>query len=512
MRARQQHESEAPTGGGGAAGLPQKPATGFERFLEKGMALAGARKGGGGDGKTGATYQTGWAKGLTKGQAIEKARSMYAGLDDSVRQKYEGQANLLDVRSGREIARETQYQNDRAEALGLGGGGGGSEQPGMVPIAVNGPGGRTAWRYVPAQQAGQGAPGAAPAAPGSGTGVMEPPAAPSPAAPPTVQPAPPNQAGGSGRPGGGTGITVTDPKTGKKSEWVNPNNKGPGIFTTNAETGAITKHTNKGAEAERKGFDRWTTETVRPAYSAEAGFEKQAQAPSATPAPPASKENKFSAVQEAPPVERMSHVREDGSIDVQKWAGLSDSDWKDVQAQARKEVAPTPGQDVMANLGNQPGYKDNPVSGLNTPTKAGPVGGPTQFDPNAAPDGYKPNLGSSSPKREEAPFGRTAAAIGLPNANNAIRDTGEYIANEYGELAEEVGDLGRGIEAGAQKAIQAGTQAGWEAAQGVNKAAVEGIQKAQEVGGAVAADIQEIQGPPKKKKPKPFTPSPPVTP
>ena len=99
--------------------MPDKPATGFERFLEKGLALAGARKGGGGDHKTGAVYGSGWAKGLSRSQAIEKARGMYAGLDDSVRQKYEGEANLEDVRSGREDQRYADYKDERAESLGL---------------------------------------------------------------------------------------------------------------------------------------------------------------------------------------------------------------------------------------------------------------------------------------------------------------------------------------------------------------------------------------------------------
>lgn len=99
--------------------LPEKPATGFERFLERGLALAGSRRGGGTDRATGAVFGPGWAKGLTKGQAIEKARGLYSNLDDSVRQKFERQANLEDIRSGRERTAFAEFKQERAEALGI---------------------------------------------------------------------------------------------------------------------------------------------------------------------------------------------------------------------------------------------------------------------------------------------------------------------------------------------------------------------------------------------------------
>lgn len=110
--------------------MPQKPPTGFERFLEHGLAMAGQRRGSGKDGKTGAVFGKGWAEGLSRGQAIEKARSMYAALPDHGRKRWESEASLADVRSGREIARETKYQTDRAAALGIGG-----AVPGGAPVA-----------------------------------------------------------------------------------------------------------------------------------------------------------------------------------------------------------------------------------------------------------------------------------------------------------------------------------------------------------------------------------------
>ena len=90
---------------------PQRPATGFERFLERGLAMAGNRvskKGKGG------VFGSGWAKGLTRGQAIEKARDMYGKLDDSQRKHWEGQANLRDVRSLREIDAHNDYRKNDA--------------------------------------------------------------------------------------------------------------------------------------------------------------------------------------------------------------------------------------------------------------------------------------------------------------------------------------------------------------------------------------------------------------
>jgi len=143
--------------------MPKKPGTGFEAFLERGLAQAGARAGGGGDHKSGAVFQKGPLKGLDRGQAIEKMRDMYANLDDSVRAKYEDRANLRDVRSDRDNAAGAQYDKDVADYVS----GGSSSQAertiengGLVPVMTNGPGGRSAVRYVPS-----GAPEQAQAAP-----------------------------------------------------------------------------------------------------------------------------------------------------------------------------------------------------------------------------------------------------------------------------------------------------------------------------------------------------------
>lgn len=80
----------------------ERPTLGVERFIQRGLATAGGRRIGGRGAKPGATYRAGWARGLTQDQATEKARSMYAGLGDGVRAKYEAQAGLADVVSQRE--------------------------------------------------------------------------------------------------------------------------------------------------------------------------------------------------------------------------------------------------------------------------------------------------------------------------------------------------------------------------------------------------------------------------
>ncbi len=119
--------------------MPTRTPTGFERFLEHGLAMAGQRRGSGSDRKTGAVFGDGWAKGLSRGQAIEKARAMYAALPDQNRKRWESEASLTDVRSGREVARETQYRSDRAAALGIG-----TVAPGAIPVAKSPtPGGGT---------------------------------------------------------------------------------------------------------------------------------------------------------------------------------------------------------------------------------------------------------------------------------------------------------------------------------------------------------------------------------
>lgn len=115
--------------------MPTRTPTGFERFLEHGMAMAGQRRGGGGDRKTGAVFGKGWAQGLSRGQAIEKARSMYAALPDKGRKRWESEASLLDVRSKPELVREQKYRTDRAAALGIGG-----AAPGGAPVTKAPPG------------------------------------------------------------------------------------------------------------------------------------------------------------------------------------------------------------------------------------------------------------------------------------------------------------------------------------------------------------------------------------
>lgn len=82
----------------------ERPTLGVERFIQAGLAQAGGRRigGRGSQSRPGATYRSGWAKGLTQDQATEKARTMYSGLRDTVRRKYEKQAQMLDVVSQRE--------------------------------------------------------------------------------------------------------------------------------------------------------------------------------------------------------------------------------------------------------------------------------------------------------------------------------------------------------------------------------------------------------------------------
>lgn len=77
---------------------------GFESFLSRGLDKSGGRSlsGRARGNKRGYKYREGPFKGLTQGQAVEKARSMYAGLPDSVRRKYEGRASGDDIRSSRE--------------------------------------------------------------------------------------------------------------------------------------------------------------------------------------------------------------------------------------------------------------------------------------------------------------------------------------------------------------------------------------------------------------------------
>ena len=129
--------------------LPVKKATGFERFLEEGLAQAGGRRASGSNRKAGAFYTNGWAKGLTRGQAIEKARSMYEKLPDAKRKKYEGEANMTDVRSQREVDDATNYRDQRNRALGLPTDGGAQPQTQLTP--VNGPNGTTVYRPVQAR-------------------------------------------------------------------------------------------------------------------------------------------------------------------------------------------------------------------------------------------------------------------------------------------------------------------------------------------------------------------------
>lgn len=116
-------------------GALSPPKYGFERFLERGMSMAGGRtlKG---DGK-GAIYRRGWAKGKTKGQAIEAARGMYARMSPQARARYEDQANMRDVTSKGEQAAAEQYRNQRAALYGAipqaGGQGGASTGQPRVP-------------------------------------------------------------------------------------------------------------------------------------------------------------------------------------------------------------------------------------------------------------------------------------------------------------------------------------------------------------------------------------------
>ena len=77
---------------------------GFEAFLTRGLNQSGGRRldGRARGKKRGYKYMEGPFKGLTQGQATEKARSMYAGLGDSERRRYEGVAAGDDIRSSRE--------------------------------------------------------------------------------------------------------------------------------------------------------------------------------------------------------------------------------------------------------------------------------------------------------------------------------------------------------------------------------------------------------------------------
>lgn len=114
-------------------GALSPPKYGFERFLERGMSMAGGRtlKG---DGK-GAIYRRGWAKGLTKGQAEEKMRGMYGRMSPSARARYEDQANMRDVRTKGEMAAAEEYRRQRAAlygATGVSGAGDGSQKSGAA--------------------------------------------------------------------------------------------------------------------------------------------------------------------------------------------------------------------------------------------------------------------------------------------------------------------------------------------------------------------------------------------
>ena len=97
------------------------PATGFERFVERGLGLAGNRKGGGKrNRKTGATFQgQGPWRGKTKGQFIEWMRDRYSQMSDKDRAKYENQARMGDVTSKREATAQANYEKSRMDALGL---------------------------------------------------------------------------------------------------------------------------------------------------------------------------------------------------------------------------------------------------------------------------------------------------------------------------------------------------------------------------------------------------------
>lgn len=435
--AKQQHSGEGEVNDTQAppSALPQKPATGFERFLERGLAMAGARAGGGSDKSTGAVYQSGWAKGLTKGQAIEKARDMYAGLDDRVRQKYEGQANMGDVRSGREIAAESQYQAERAEALGLTPR---TEAPtqqngGLVPVAVPGPGGRTSWRYVPAAQSPPSreysASGATATQP-QGTAPVAP-------APPQGAAATPAQAPAASAAPQGRGTIG-----GKPTEEVLGPGKGPGIFTQNAD-GSQTKHTPTGATGQERDqagnllhFDKWATSRI--------------PAPGQAPAQPqvsASAENRFKAVSGPSPMEKIAPTGSNAQdFNLQKAFGFSDAEYADIQKQAREAVEakyPTP---------VKPAGPTQEAPAAPAPQETPATSGPVQA-PAAQPS-------APAPRREDAPFTNTAKALGIGGAPNAIRAAGEGVQSAAYNAASKVS---QGIE----DTKQAGVRMAYDAASAV---------------------------------------------
>lgn len=264
--------------------MPVKRATGFERFLEKGLAMAGNR-GGGGKGKGGgAKYLEGWASGLTRGQAFEKARSMYAALNDEQRQGWEKQANMEDVRSKGEIKGEGEYRAGRAAALGL-------AQPAVSPapggsLVQNGDGSS---RWVPDQSAKSALPAPPPMQQQGGAATGQP----AESQPAVRQGAMPNaQASTRVAP-----VQAAPPSTGGtiNGQPIASNQKPAGIYYGDQANGPMQQQV-RGPDGNYVGVD--TAKGMTPG-SAALGLEPR-QTPTSTP-----KQNNFSAVTPGSPVERV---------------------------------------------------------------------------------------------------------------------------------------------------------------------------------------------------------------
>lgn len=82
---------------------------GFEASFEEMLNRSGPRQMKGGSSKGGARYMTGPFKGMTLSEAYAAWRDVYRQMPDQERQRWEREADMLDVRSQRELARMGQW-------------------------------------------------------------------------------------------------------------------------------------------------------------------------------------------------------------------------------------------------------------------------------------------------------------------------------------------------------------------------------------------------------------------
>lgn len=136
------------TGISAPGGAPrQAPSYGFERFVERGLSTAGPRTSRFNRGKQAGGRFSNKGHALdkkSKGEAIEWMRDKWASLPAQVKAKYSSQSKMNDVTTPAEKVETEAYRQDKHQREN------GLSAPAkteQVAIPVNGPGGRTGYRY-----------------------------------------------------------------------------------------------------------------------------------------------------------------------------------------------------------------------------------------------------------------------------------------------------------------------------------------------------------------------------